>query len=190
MRRLNYFLAGLACAMAILFAGATDVAAQFSATFDLHKAVKDGDYYAARNAIVKGANVNARDDYGVPLIYVAAESGNAGMVYLLVDAGANPDLTDRKTSTTALMTAAQRNNSDMAKMLIQRKANLDKEDKSGETALIKASRLGHEDIVRMLIDAGADLDHQDYTGRSALRYAEDGRKRRVVDLLRQAGASD
>ena len=163
--------------------------AQYSESYKLMKAIQDGDYYAAKSAILNGAQVNGRNDHGIPYICLAADKGDRDMVYILLDQGANPNLT-RRDGETALMIAADHNFVDMANTLLYFKADVNEVDRNGETALIKAARLGNREIVMKLIDAQAELDHQDYTGKSALNYALDNRRTRVADDLKKAGASD
>jgi uncharacterized protein len=163
--------------------------AQYSQSYKLMKAINDGDYYAGKAAILNGAQVNGRTDHGVPYLCLAADKGDSGMVYILLDQGANPNLA-RPDGETALMIAAEHGYIDMASTLLAQKADPDITDRNGETALIKAARIGNRDIVTKLIDAKADLNHQDYTGKSALSYALDNRRTRVADDLKKAGATE
>jgi uncharacterized protein len=163
--------------------------AQFSMNYKLKKAIDEGNQYDAKAAILGGAQVNSRDEHGVPYIVLAANKGDASMVYVMLDQGGNPDLAARD-GKTPLMVAAEHGYDDMAKVLISYKADVNKQDRNGETALIKASRLGDREIVEDLIAAKADLDQQDYTGKSALGYAIDNRRQRVVEDLKKAGATE
>ena len=169
------------------FSGSAD--AQYSKGFKLMKAIKDGDYYAAKAAILTGAQVNGRDEHDTPYLCLAAAKDDASMVYILLEQGANPDLA-RRDGENALMIAAEKGNADMTSYLLNFKADPNEQDRNGETALIKAARIGDRDIVQKLIDAKAELDHQDYTGKSALGYATDNRRMRVANILKKAGATD
>ena len=169
------------------FSGSAD--AQYSKGYKLLKAINDGDYYAAKAAILTGAQVNGRDDHDTPYICIAAAKDDANMVYILLDQGANPDIA-RRDGENALMIAAEKGNADMVKYLLYYKADPNEVDRNGETALIKAARIGDRDIVQKLVDAKADLEHQDYTGKTALEYAVDNRRTRAADVLKKAGATD
>jgi ankyrin repeat protein len=50
-----------------------------------------------------------------------------------------------------------------------------------------ATEQGHDRIVARLIAAGADVGISDFTGRTALDLAREGRSRKVIQLLQQAG---
>lgn len=180
----------LALAMIVIGGfGAAPAHAQYSQSYKLMKAIEDGDYYAAKAAILNGGQVNGRNDHGIPYICLAAAKGDRDMVYILLDQGANPDLA-RRDGDTALMIAAEHGYVDMATTILAHMPDVDAVDRNGETALIKAARLGNREIVTKLIAAKADLDHQDYTGKSALGYALDNRRTRVAKDLTKAGATD
>jgi ankyrin repeat protein len=183
-------LSAIALAM-IVFCGflAAPAGAQYSENYKLKKAIGEGNQYDARAAILGGAQVNSRDEHDVPFIVMAANKGDATMVYIMLDQGGNPDLAGRD-GKTPLMIAADHGYDDMAKVLISYKADVNKQDRNGETALIKAARAGDREIVEDLIKAKANLDLQDYTGKSALGYAIDNRRTRVVDDLKKAGATE
>lgn len=183
-------LSAIALAL-VVFCGllAAPAFAQFSMNYKLKKAIDENNQYDAKAAILGGAQVNSRDEHGVPYIVLAANKGNASMVYMMLDQGGNPDLAARD-GKTPLMVAAEHGYDDMAKVLIAYKADVNKQDRNGETALIKAARIGDREIVDELIAAMAKVDQQDYTGKSALGYARDNRQTRVVEDLKKAGATD
>jgi len=72
----------------------------------LHWVVRVDDLDTARLLIQAGANVKLADRYGVTPIYLAASNGNAAMIKLLLDSGADANTVD-PTAETTLMTAAK-----------------------------------------------------------------------------------
>ena len=46
--------------------------------------------------LLNGVNYNTRDIDGKPALIIAIEQGDGEMVSLLLDAGADPDIVDRK----------------------------------------------------------------------------------------------
>src|SRR5437588_12297541 len=60
----------------------------------LHWVVRVDDVETARLLIQAGANVKLADRYGVTPIYLAASNGNAAMIKLLLDSGADANSID------------------------------------------------------------------------------------------------
>jgi len=60
---------------------------------------------------------------------------------------------------------------DLARMLVERGADMSAQDKDGSTALHLASRYGHVDLARMLVERGADMSAQTEDGWTALHLA-------------------
>lgn len=175
-------------ALVIWSGQSTLVSAQFSDTWELLKAVKDNDVQEVRSRLNKGANVNARNADGVPALIVATDFGNVELATFLLDAGANVDARTADRAETALMRASTSGKMPVLHMLLERKAELDHEDRGGQTALMKAAQAGRKSAAGLLIEAGADFEHEDYTGKTALQYAREARSRSIVRLLEEAGA--
>ena len=60
----------------------------------LWAAVRAGDVAALKAAVEKGADVNARNEYGVTALWIAAEKGNSDVVKFLVGHGADVNARD------------------------------------------------------------------------------------------------
>jgi serine/threonine-protein phosphatase 6 regulatory ankyrin repeat subunit B len=86
---------------------------------------------------------------------------------------------------TALSVASFRGNKGIAKLLIDKGANLDLQDFGGRTALICAIMGEHKDIAKLLIDKGANLDLQEDEGFTALMLGDMD----LVKLLEDKGAN-
>lgn len=131
------------------------------------------------NALIKaGAKVNAKDDMGHSALRDAAECGSFDVIRALLDAGAD-DLGP------ALWKAAWLGRSNVAKLLIERGADL---KKWGGVSLMNAAIYGHLDIVGSLIDAGTDVNAKAENGKTALMFAAIGAQAEAVKLLLDAGA--
>jgi uncharacterized protein len=61
------------------------------------------------------------------------------------------------------------NHFDVARLLLDRGANVDFRDDFGWTALIEASCGSHVDVIQLLLDRGANVDHQDKNVTSAMK---------------------
>jgi ankyrin repeat protein len=134
------------------------VASAPDGTTPLHDAVLNGDQAAARTLVGRGADVNARNRYGVAPLTLAARNGDAVMLDLLLGAGADPRTTTGE-GETALMTAARTGVAEAVRVLIRRGADVNaREGWLGETALMWAAAENHAAVVRLLVEAGASLD--------------------------------
>jgi Ankyrin repeats (3 copies) len=65
-----------------------------SANDDLIAAAKKGDIEAVKSLIAKGANVNARTNYGATALHFAADRGHLEVIKALVEAGADVNARD------------------------------------------------------------------------------------------------
>uniref|UniRef100_A0A0G4ICY2 Uncharacterized protein n=1 Tax=Chromera velia CCMP2878 TaxID=1169474 RepID=A0A0G4ICY2_9ALVE len=101
----------------------------------------------------------------------------------------NVNVGDEERGETALMLVSDRGHTDIVRLLVDAKANVDMQDKNGQTALILVSCKGHADIVRLLVDAKANVDMQDKNGKTALFLASENRHTDIVRLLVDAKAN-
>jgi hypothetical protein len=82
-------------------------------------------------------------------------------------------------------------NPQMARLLLERGANVNATDDDGSTALMFAAANNNVDMLRVLIDAGADLNVKNTRYHStALERAIGAEHEEAVELLRAAGAKD
>jgi len=114
----------------------------------------------------------------------AAASGDVPVMKLLLEYGADPDITTYE-GTTALAAAAGVNwtvaqsytVSDEAlleavKLTMDLGADVNAANSMGLTPLLGAANRGSNDIIRYLAEQGAKLDVEDAVGRTAIRWAE------------------
>ena len=123
-------------------------------------AVRRGDVEGARALLRAGADVGAKDVYGVPVILWAAANGNAGMIKTLLAAGA--DVRNKGSSGRRALLHYLR----------------------GRTY----SEPADVEVVRALVKAGADVNAADRNGVNVLRFAEQFGNAELMGLLRKAGA--
>ena len=86
---------------------------------------------------------------------MAMKQGGIPAVELLLDFGANPNVTDQS-GVTPLMMAAGSSAQKYTAMLIEAKAELDLQDHVGATALMHAVKAASYEVVSLLLAAGAD----------------------------------
>ncbi|KAA0145905.1 hypothetical protein FNF29_08348 [Cafeteria roenbergensis] len=136
--------------------------------------------------------------FGATSLDRAALRGHKETVELLLDRGADPEAKDhvsavslpaaqtgpqgrhrpardrvgddavRATTKTAVIKAAIAGHKDTMELLLDRGADLDAKDHSGNTALLVAADRGHKDTVELLLDRGADLEAKNSAGKNAL----------------------
>ena len=125
---------------------------------ELHVAAEKGDAAAVKRLIDGGAQIDVLDDSGSTALYVAAKSGRAEIVVLLLAAGANP-----------------------------RHQTMGRYYSIG-TPLHAAVREGHLDAARALLDAGVDPNLPDEGVGPPLHVAIKAGQAGSVELLKSYGA--
>jgi uncharacterized protein len=163
----------LGVAMAIVWVAATLGAApqqsvsnavEPDGTTALHHAAQRADAEAVRALIRTGANVNARNRYGIAPLQVAATGGNAAIIEQLLEAGADPN-TATPEGETALMAAARTGDPASVRLLVTRGANVNaREGWKGQTALMWATAENNAAAMKILLEAGAEIDARSKSG--------------------------
>jgi len=115
-----------------------------------------GDRQKSRLLIEHGADVRAQSKFGrTPLLAIAGRPGNADLIRLLLDRGADPNERDGR-GNTALMSAVQTGDTEMVRALIDNGARVDAVDMLGGTALVDAVTANWSDAAGALLAAHAD----------------------------------
>jgi hypothetical protein len=124
-------------------------------------------------------------------IHDAARDGDVKKVEALLKE--HPDLVsskDEKYGQTPLHVAAFNDHVDVAKLLLEDKADVNAKSNNGSTPLHLAAAKGNKDMVELLLDSKADVDAKDNDGWSPLHSAVTYSRKDVEDFLRQHGAQD
>lgn len=123
-------------------------------------------------------------------LYQASCDGHAGVVSLLLEAGANKDAPYHHfgNSRTPLLAACEKGHEEVVRLLLDRGADHEAACWDFGTPLTAASFEGHLEVVSLLLDAGVDKDAVDPRGFTALFVASVAGEVKVVKALLAAGA--
>ena len=152
---------------------------------------KSGNARVVAEAVMNGANVNAKEKYGdgaTALMWVATK-GHIDIAKLLINHGADVNA-KAKYGVTALMGAANDGKTQIVELLLKHSADVNAkcyDDYDGRTALMWAAKNGHIEIIELLVEHGADVNAKDNYGWTALRWAENTE---TANLLRRYGAKE
>ncbi len=162
----------------------------------------------AKLLIEKGANVNEESNTKLTSLMLASRNGYTEVVNLLLNTGADVNYKNEN-GQTALEIALKEYNTylrdyisnkgddnfrasilpsieryeSIAKLLIQKGANVDNKNSNGFTLLMSASKKGEVKVVKFLLDAEANINHKANNGLTSLAIASANNNLEVVDLL-------
>ena len=140
-----------------------------------------------------GASPQRVDHFGNTPIHLATLLGDAEIVEVLLEHGAEIDATTESRRWTPLMIALNEKNLDLARWLMRQGANPNFEvHTEGWTPLLVACDMGLRDFSLQLIERGASLDAKvtsgDLRGRSAIHLASYNGEVGLVEMLVNRGA--
>ena len=120
----------------------------------------------------------------------AAERGDVATVLSELSKGsADIDAAGSKTGLSALHRASERGRVEVAKVLLQHGATVDRPSKTGQGPLHLAAGRGRLEICRILLDAGADPLMADNNGWQALHTAAARNHTLVAQLIARRGGN-
>lgn len=149
--------------------------------------VRKGQLELVKKLLDFGVSVDAREETGRSVLFLAVRQGEIKLVDLLVERGANLDLSDRN-GQTALMEAISQADKHVFDRLMKASPDLNKRDQQGNTALLMAVEEGNTTFTRSLIQAGADINLSNKIGKTPLMLAVMDSKTAIIQSLLEAGA--
>uniref|UniRef100_UPI003F4B25E1 ankyrin repeat domain-containing protein n=1 Tax=Brachyspira catarrhinii TaxID=2528966 RepID=UPI003F4B25E1 len=141
--------------------------------------------------IEKGADIEAKDDYGINALVYASSDENEEMVKFLLAKGADANTVceieneDMVISPTPLMNAAYNGNINIINMLLENGADINYTTDFGTTPLMMAASFNHFEAVKVLLENNADTSITDEDGRTALDWAKLENFEDIVELLEE-----
>ncbi|CAI7636162.1 unnamed protein product [Penicillium palitans] len=134
-----------------------------------------------------GVNVNIRGSLNRPPLHYAVEQSNDKIVQLLIEHGADVEM--EVFGVTSLMLAAELRYPEIAKIIINAKADPNRQNCYGHTALHLAASKGLNWTTQVLIEGGASLDIENDQGKTPLLSAVENTQKTVVALLLKRGSN-
>ena len=149
----------------------------------LDSAIAMGDLAKVKNSIKENTDVDVKN----LALCVAVACGREDIVRFLLTGGAQVSSTS-KDGQTPLHRAARRGYENLARLLLDRGADVNAKDMRG-TPLHYAAARGHEDVVALLIAKGADVNAENTRRCRPFDAAAANYHTRIVQLLLDAGAN-
>ncbi|XP_025952935.1 kinase D-interacting substrate of 220 kDa isoform X2 [Dromaius novaehollandiae] len=140
----------------------------------LISAAKEGHADIVAELLNYNVSLEHRDLGGWTALMWASYKGRTEVAELLLEKGANPNITGLQYSVYPIIWAAGRGHSDIVHLLLQHGAKVNCSDKYGTTPLVWAARKGHLECVRYLLQMGADVDQEGANSMTALIVAVKG----------------
>ncbi len=135
----------------------------------------------------KGADVTLTNEDGWTALHHAAHNPMEDapeVAMMLIKAGADVNALSVETGVTPLHLSVLRENYNIAKSLIEAKAELDVADKNGMTPLMSAALEADGEMVLLLLTAGADVHKRSNDDWTAMDYAKKGRNLQIMSVLK------
>ena len=137
--------------------------------------VYKNNYKKVEEAFKEGADVNMKHDNGVWFLLVASGHGNARTVNVLLEKGIDVNITDdyNFNNNTALSIAVINAKYDVVELLLEKGADINKENNDGDTPLIHAIKFEDYDMVQLLLEHPDINIELDLDTNKELRLAEE-----------------
>ena len=149
----------------------------------IQSAARKGDLEEVRSQLASGTNVNSKTfRMGLTALHGAAGNGHIEIVKLLLEKGADPNIT-QENSCPPLAYAAHGGHADIMEILIAHGA-----DPQQRTVMELAARGGHIEAVEVLLEHGTDINVKGTDGYTALNTAVGHRHVELVKFLLSRGA--
>ena len=149
--------------------------------------ITTAEYYRHQDMVQLLKEYDAKDQFQInENLLSAVRESILGRVKKAIADGADVNVIIK--NNTALHMASQSGDIEIAKTLIDNKANVNIKNRTGITPLMVASYYGKIGIVKLLLNNGADTGIISKSGKTALSIAENKEHKEIVSLLKQRDA--
>lgn len=182
---------GVSALLIALYYGKRDFADLLAAkvpTMSVHEAAALGDLQTLRVLARWPETISSYSPDGWTPLHLAAAFGGAEATALLLEHGVDPNQRSRNAMTNCPLHAcvALSRDTHIAKLLIDKGANVNATQQGGFTALHASAFSGDLPMVRLLIDADATLDLKTDDGQTPLDLAREKKHEPVIKELEAA----
>ena len=132
-----------------------------------------------------GADINVVDSKGMNALMISAFYNYEDIVKVLLETKLDIDTQEPYYQKTALMLAVQKSNKNIAKLLIEKNANVNIKDKHGNTALTEAVYHNNINLIALLLANEASFEIRNCCGKTAYDIAFERNQLEAVELMRQ-----
>lgn len=152
--------------------------------YPLHAAAEKGRIIMVRTLLKHGAEIDRRMADGATALDLAILGGRTQLAELLLSQGAQLE------PSALLLKAAEIGvtDRDIVRFLIERGADTERRNDSGDTPLLIAIRQDNHRLATHLVNQGADVNARTSDGLSALTLAKQLRLPELISLLQRQGA--
>ena len=130
-----------------------------------------------------GADAKVQDISRNTLLHLAAKTGDLELARISLERIADVINSQNDNGSTAFLLALERQNSYVAQLLLDHKADVHVPDKSGDTALHIAARKRHIDICGILLERNVEVNSRNHHGSTPLLLASQYGPPDIVQLL-------
>jgi hypothetical protein len=146
---------------------------------ELIVAARKSNVEAVKTLLAKGADVNAKTEYGATPLFFACDRGNIEIVKILIDAGADVNITDKFYKSPPVFWAVNKDHGEIAKLLLEKGA------RTKESVMLSAASQGKKNVVKTVLELGGFTPEN---LSDCLAAAEKNGHQEIAAMLKNAGA--
>ena len=157
--------------------------AQNTSSLDVFNIARKGTVADVENYYKTNSNgFNVLNEAGISPLILACYYSNNEVAKAFIKLGA--DVNGNSKMGTPLMASVVKNNLELTKLLLDKKANINAADANGISALIYAVQLNNKAMLLLLLEHKVDTTHKDNNGKTAFEHAVLSGNEEIINLLK------